>query len=210
MLDNLVKVFDDFSKGGRVQDLAQLAKEYSFSFEKRQSFGVQPTEIKGFKAFAKKGTKRLIGISSTNPLKFKGKVRFYDYLKTKDLETSTTSIIEIFCEDIFTDYLMIQPKGVIKKMKGLFSSDRIYFPKFKSFHSQFVITSEVDEEDSILRESALSLMLDFPKVTCEAEGNHFLFYVRKKDIKIQDIIPTMEFAEEFVRLICFDKTGDFV
>lgn len=210
MLDNLVKVYDEFSKGGRVQDLEQLAREYKLSFTKRESFGKQTTEIKGFNIFSKKGAKRFIGILSLKSEKFKGQIRFYDYLKTKDLETSTTSIIEIFCEDIYTDYFKISPKGAIGKMKGIFVSDQGYFPELIEFHSKFVISTEVEEEDLIIRESALNLILDFPKITCEADGNYFLFYFRKKEAKIQDIISTIDFAEEFVRLLCFDESGDFV
>ena len=210
MLDKLVNLYDDIAKGGRIQDLEQLAVEHRLPFISRQLFGIQTTDIKGFKLFSKKGTKRLIGIMSISTQQFKGSIRFYDYLNTKDLETSTHSVIEIYCENLYNDYFIIEPKGAFKKMKGLFTRQRKEFPQLKEFYSRFLISTRDPDALSVLKESALDLMIDFRKITCESEGNYFLFYRRKKEINVHDILPTVEFAEEFVRLIHFDHSGEYV
>jgi hypothetical protein len=210
MLDNLVKIFDDFTKGDRIQDLGQLAQEEKLSLTKRQSFGEQTTEIKGFKIFSGKGSKRLIGILSLPCKKFIGKIKFYDYLVTKDLETKTTSIIEIYAEEIDTDYFIIEPKGAIGKMKNMFVSSPIVFPELKEFHKSFEIEYDNSQYDYLFKRSALELMNDYPRITCEGMGNYFLFYRRKKIIEVHDILPLVQFAEEFVRLMCYDDTEDYV
>jgi len=208
MLDNLVKIYDDFAKSGRIQDLEQLAKELGYPFAKRMPFGPQTTEIKGFNLFSKKGSKRFIGVISIPAKAFKGSIRFYDYLNTRDLETSTHSVIEIHCEDLYTDEFIIQPKGALRKMKGLFVAPSNPFPHLKDFNSKFEISAYY--EGSILKESALDLMVDFPGITCEAEGNYLIFYYRKKEIPIAEIIDIVAFAEEFVRLTKFDTSDDYV
>jgi hypothetical protein len=210
MFESLVQVYDEFTKNGRIQDLKQLAKEQRFSFSKRVSFGSQITELKGFKVFAKKGTKRLVGLISQATEGFKGEIRFYDFLRTYELETYTTSVIEIRCDELFAEYLTIQPKGALEKMKGIFVSEEKEFPHLQLFHQNFQISSRSPDASLLLKESVVDLMSQFPGLTFEAEGNYFLFYFRKKEMKIQQIIPNINFAEEFVRLLCFDQEGDFV
>ena len=210
MFDSLVKLYDEFSKGSRVQDLAQLAKEHKFNFTKRQSFGQQKTEIKTFKIFKKKGTSRILGLMQQKTEGFTGNIRFYDYLNTKDLETKTQSIVEVYCEQLFAENLRIEPKSTFSKMKGFFTSAKNIFPQLTDFHQQFQISYEDAEATLILNESALDLMIDFPGITIECSGNLFLFYYRKKEIPLLEIIPLIDFAEEFIRRICFDRTEDYV
>lgn len=208
MLDNLVKIYDDFTKGGRTQDLQQLAKELNYSFSKRDSFGTQTTEIKGLDIFSKKGTKRLIGVIDFPSTAFKGTIRFYDYLNTKDLETATTSIVEVRCEDLLTERFKIQPRGPLRKMKGLFLRSANPFSYLKEFNSKFEI--EEFDDGSLLKESAMELMTEFPGITCEAEGNYLVFYYRHKEVSIADIVSMVAFAEEFTRLTKDDLSGDYV
>ena len=210
MLENIVQFFDEFTKSGRVQDLKQLAREQKFGFKKRSAFGSQITDIKGFKVFSGKGNKRFVGILSQSSDAFKGEIRFYDFLVTKDLETKTTSVVEIFCEELFADYLMIEPKGTFSKMKGFFMSEEREFPSLDAFYNNFQITSKVPDASLILQASALDLMTQHPNIYCEMEGNHFIFYFRKKQMEIQNIVSTINFAEEFVRLLCFDRQREFV
>ncbi|MFT5168226.1 MAG: hypothetical protein ACI8P3_003467 [Saprospiraceae bacterium] len=210
MIDSLVKVYDDIFKKERAQDLAQLAREEQFSFIRRVSFSTQLTELKGFKVFSSKGAKRFLGVLFQQLITVKGRVRFYDYLNTKDLETRSQSIVEIYTEDLFANYLMIEPKSTFSKMKGFFVAAEAQFPQLEVFNHNFQISSKIPEANLLLRESALKLMSDYPGLTFEALGNHFLFYYRKKELKTPEIIPLINFAEEFLRLLCFDDRDDYV
>ncbi len=210
MFDALVKLYDDFASKERIQNLAQLARENQFDFKNRIEFGRQPTALKEFDAFDKKGTKRFIGVLDQPMEGAKGTVRFYDFLTTKDLETKSQSIVEIHCEDIFVDHFKIEPKSNFAKMKGFFVSDKLDFPDLKTFNSQFQISSSNENGATPLTRKALQLMEDFPGIRMEAEENYFLFYYLKKDIKLSDILPTIDFGEEFVRLLCFDREDDYV
>lgn len=210
MLDKLVKLYDDFAKGERQLDLEQLSKEYQFSFIKRESFGIQTTYIKGFSDFNKKGSKRLIGILSRSTEAFKGIIRYYDFLITRDLETTTHSVVEVYNDQLYTDYFKIEPKGAFRKMKGLFMSERKIFPRLKEFHSKFIISSKDPDATTILKQSALELLLDWPGLSVEAEGNYFLFILRKKEMKVSQIVSAVDLAEDFVRLLQFDVSDDFV
>ena len=208
MLDNLVKIYDDFAKSSRMQDLQQLAKELNHPFTKRVSFGPQTSEIKGFDLFSKKGSKRFIGIIDFPVQAFKGRIRFYDYLRTRELETSTHSVVEVYCNDLFTEEFKIQPRGAFRKMKGLFVRGSAPFKTLKEFNSKFEVTEY--DEGSLLRASALDLMVDYEGVSIEADGNYLIFYYRKKEVPIGDVIKMVEFAEEFTRLTKFDFSDDFV
>ena len=33
---------------------------------------------------------------------------------------------------------------------------------------------------------------------------------KKKEMKVSNILPTMDFAEDFVQLLCYDQGGEFV
>jgi len=210
MIDKLVNVFDQFMQGDRIQELSLLASDYKLSFYKRSPISAEVIEIRGFEVFGKKGTKRFVGIIGEPSNPFKGQIRFYDYLRTKDLETKTTSVIEVYCEDIYTDYIKIEPKGTFAKMKGFFTTENQQFPDIKSFYQAFQISSKEEGGARWLNKSALQSMEDYPGMTIEASGNHFLFYYRNKQMPVQNIISMMEFAEEFVRLTCFDRSQDFV
>ncbi len=210
MIDKIVTIFDDFTKGERMQDLAQLAKENNIPFKKKVSFGIQSTAIKGFKLFTGKGTKRLIGLLTPSVGNFEGKIRFYDYLVTKDLETKTHSVIEVSMPGLYTDYFMIEPKGAISKMKSIFVTHPLIFPELKDFHAKFEVHSEEADDTSILKKSILSLMTEYPGLTCEAMDNQLIFYYKKKTIEVQRVLPMIHFAIEFVRLLCYDNSDDFV
>jgi len=210
MIDKLINIYDDFKKSGRVQDLRQLAHEFKFDFQKRVVFGRQPTEIKGFKVFDSKGAKRFLGILSQPLENLDGIIRFYDYLKTKDLETKTQSIIEVRVNDIYTNYLKIEPKGTFSKMKGIFMSEKREFSNAVDFYKLYQISSASADAEIILQHSALSLLAQNPGITIEAEGNYFLFYYKKKEMDIRHIIRAIDFAEDFMELLVFDQSGDLV
>jgi len=150
MFDTLVKLYDDFSSNERTQSLSQLAKENQFDFTKRVSFGKQPTELKGFSIFKKKGTKRFIGVLQQAMEGANGKIRFYDFLNTKDLETKTNSVVEIYCKDIYVDHFKIEPKSTFAKMKGFFVSGNQAFDDLPEFYSQFQISSSTADGESQL------------------------------------------------------------
>ena len=199
MLDKLVDFYDNWSKGARAKDLEQLAREFNFRYEKRVEFGSQPSDIKSFEVFSKKGLKRFMGVMETDLEKCKGTVRFYDYIRTKDLETFSKSIVEVYCEDVRTDYFKIEPKGFFTRTKYLFKSKAKIQPRFKEFHKQFFIHTESREVQYLLNRKVLDLMLDFPKLQMEARGHCFVFYYNNsKEIPIGDVMPLIDFAEEVV------------
>jgi hypothetical protein len=210
VIDNLIKVYDDLFKSERIKELAQVANEYQLPFEKRASFSDQILQIKGFKLFQVKGAKRFLGIISQATTDFPGHIRFYDFAYTKDLETYTTSVIEITSEELFSDYFLIQPKGTLTKFKDFFVADHKLFPRLDDFHANFEISTKTSDAMLLVRESALSLLTKYPHITVEAEGNHFLFYTRKKMMPVHKIINTINFAEDFVDLLYFDEEDDFV
>jgi len=210
MIDQLVKVFDTLTKAGRLEELSLLADDYKLDFKKRSLISAERMEIRGFKAFSRKGAKRFLGILSQASDQFNGQIRFYDFANTKDLETKTTSVIEVNCEDIYVDYVKIEPKGAFSKMKGIFVSENLQFPELTTFNQQFQISSTTENGSFWLNKIALGTMSKFPGITMEAEGNNFLFYFRRKEMPVQDIIKTIDMAEEFVRLTCFDQSEDFV
>ena len=207
MLDKLVDIYDNWSKGGRAKDLKQLAREFNFRYERRVEFGSQPSDIKSFKIFAKKGIKRFMGVMETDLEKGQGTVRFYDYLKTVDLETYTRSIVEVYCEDIRTDYFKIEPKGIINRTKNIFKSNSKIYPKAKAFHNKFYIETTSDDVQYILNKKVLDLMLDYPNLSMEARGHCFIFYKDKGEMPIDQVMPLIDFAEEVVGQL---GTGDDV
>ncbi len=210
MIDKLVNLYDDFAKGDRIRELERLADDEMFGFNKRSPIADQKIEIRGFRVFAKKGSKRFIGIMEFGGRAMNGFIRFYDYLRTVDLETKSTSVIEVYCEDIFTEYVKIEPKNAFDKMKGFFTSGSNRFPELTDFHQQFQILSRVQNGDAWLNEKALSTMIDFPNLTMEAEGNYFVFYQKNKTMEVHKILPSLAYAEEFVQLTTYDQSNDFV
>ncbi len=210
VIDNLVKAYDEMFKSDRMQELGQVANEYQLNFNKRVSFAEQDLSLKGFKLFQVKGAKRLIGVLSQNTVDFPGHIRFYDFVYTKDLETFSSSVIEINCTEAFTDYFIIQPKGAFSKMKDFFVSNQKPFPHLKDFHTNFQISTKSSDAMIVLREPALELLNQYPNITVEAQGNHFLFYTRKKAMPVHKIIETMNFAEDFIDMLYLDDEQDFV
>lgn len=210
MLDKLVDIYDNWSKGARAKDLKQLAREVDFRYERRVEFGNQPSDIKSFKVFSKKGIKRFMGVMETDLEKGKGTARFYDYIRTRDLETYTRSIVEIYCEDIRTDYFFVEPKGVVSWTKNIFKSNPKIHPKVKSFHKQFYIHTESKEVQYVLNSKVLDLIQDYPNLKMEAKGHCFVFYLKKKEMPVDEIMPFMDFAEEVVSLLGTGEDGGYV
>ncbi len=210
MVDKLLDIFDNLTRGARIEELNQLAQEYNLGFQKRLDFAKERIDIKGFKLFGKKGAKRLLGVISILSESFEGSVRFYDYMNTRDLETYTTSVVEVYCAQVNNPYVKIEPKNAFDKMKGFFVSEQKQFENIDAFYQNFQISTKQEGDDFWLKPAALQHLLNFPGITLEAEGSSFIFYIRKKKLEVPQIIPRMDFAEEFVRLICFDYSGDFV
>lgn len=210
MVDKLLDVMDNLTRKSRIDELRQLSLDYELGFQKRLDFARERTDIKGFKLFSAKGAKRLLGVISEIPKTFEGSLRFYDYLNTKDLETKTTSVVEVFCAEMNNPYVKIEPKGAFSKMKGFFVSEQRNFDHIGDFYQKFQISTKYEGDDFWLKSAALKYMLSFPNITMEAEGGDFIFYRKKKKLKVPEIIPLLDFAEEFVRLIRHDHTGDFV
>ncbi len=210
MLDDLVNIFDDFTKNQRTQNLAQLGLENDLTFAKREAFGIQITFLKGFKIFSTKGKKRFIGILSLYLDKIGANLRFYDYLNTKDLETKTTSVIEICCEEMDTEYFRISPKNSLRKLAKYFKISRNRNTVNDDFLNQYKITLKNSLHPFKIQESVQLLLLKNPGLTIEAEGNYFLFYYKRKEIKIQDILYTFDVAEDFIKLLYLDYSEDFV
>jgi len=210
MFNTLVKLYDDYASNERIQSLAQLAKEHHFDFTKRVTFGKQPTDLKPFSVFKTKGTKRFIGILEQPMEGANGTIRFYDFLNTKDLETKSQSVIEIHCEDIYVDHFKIEPKSNFAKMKGFFVSQKQEFDDLPNFYKQFQISASNKDFNSPFNRNALNLLENFSGIRLEADGHYFLFHYRKTEMELGEIMPTIDFAEEFVRLLCFDREGDYV
>ena len=208
MFDNLVNIYDDFTKNERTQSLERLASEYGFEFQKRESFGEQTTYIKGFKIFDTKGTKRFLGVLSQNLRSEKGRIRFYDYLKTKDLETKTTSIVEIFVDDLFVDPFIIKPKKSFGRLKNLFSRGKEN--DLEEFYKKFKVLSSADNPELMFSNSSLNSLLKRPGMRVEGEGNYLLFYFRNKEIKLIEALDIMDFAEAFIETIDASTEDGFV
>jgi len=210
MLDKLVDIYDSWSKGGRAKDLKQLAKEYDFRYERRVEFGDQPSDIKSFKVFSKKGIKRFMGVMETDLEKGNGTARFYDYIRTRDLETYTRSVVEVYCEDIKTHYFHIEPKSLINRATNIFKSRLKIHPQVKAFHKNFYIHTESQDVQYVLNRKVLDLLLDYPKLQMEAQGHCFVFYLKKEEMPIGQIMPLMDFAEEVVSLLGTGEDDGYV
>lgn len=209
MLDDLVKVFDDFTKKSRIQELETLSRERGIPFMKKMSYEKRPTKLKGFKPFIKKGTKRMIGIMEVAPTKFIGEIKFYDYLRTKDLETTTQSIIEVICNELDSPYCIVRPKSAFKKMKNIFVTEENDLPYVSEFHRRYYV-SEDTEGAFILKPSVMELMAEYKGLTMEAKGDYLLLYFKNKEIKVHQVLEYIKLAEELVALICYDDSADYV
>lgn len=210
MFDKLVSVYDAWSKGGRALDLEQLAMEEGFHFSRREPLGQQLSQIKGFDLISKKGTKRLLGILESELHNGSGIVRAYDFLRTQDLETYTTSVVEIYIDHFRTDKFKIQPKGFLGGTTSLFMRKKKPFPEVKQFYKNFIIKSESDHLEEVLNPSSLDLLVSRPKLTVEGDGAFFLFYQKNKMIPVLDIMPLVDFAEDFVGVLQRGGEGGYV
>ena len=209
MLDELVKVFDDYTKKGRMLELETLAREHGIPFIKKVNYEKRPTDLKGFQPFIKKGVKRLIGLMEVVPTQIQGEIKFYDYLRTRDLETMTQSVIEVYCKELESGYCMVQPKTALKKMKNIFVTEDNELPVVHEFHARYHVSDQT-EDTYILKPSVMALMSDYKGLTLEAKGDYVLLYYKNKEIKVHEVIDHIKLAEEIVALICYDDSDDYV
>lgn len=207
MFDNLINIYDDFTKNERTQSLDKLAREYAFEFIKRETFGEQTTFIKAFDIFDKKGTKRFLGIISQKLENLQGVIRFYDYLKTKDLETKTTSIIEIHSPEFNLQAFTIRPRKGLGKARNIFKRKTT---SLSEFHRNFKIIPNYSGQVINLADEAMYLLLELKGITVEVDEDYFLFYYKNKEIKLSEILPTMDIAEEFIEVFDIRKEDGFV
>jgi hypothetical protein len=202
LLEDLVNLYDDFTKNERTQSLSRFAIENNFEFTKREPFGEQVTTLRNFKIFNRKGVKRFIGIVKI-PCRegIDAGIRFYDYLVTKDLETKSTSVIEVYIPNYDCGQFTIKPKKAISRLfSPTFSkSNRAQFNRRFKIHSNF---------DLSLR--SMNLMLSHPKLTVEGFQDTLLFYQKNKSINIVDILDYVDFAEEFISTMDSVQSEDFV
>jgi len=202
LFEDLVNIYDDFTKNERTQSLARFADENGFEFNKREPFGEQATLLRNFKIFKKKGVKRFIGIVKIPSREgLDAAFRFYDYLVTKDLETTTTSIIEIFIPDSTFGRFRIKAKNGLSRMLSQTFSKSIE-AKFKK---RFSVESNIDIPLRIKE-----LMLDRSKLTVEGFEDTMLFYHHNKPIELTEIFDYVEFAEDFVSMLESTDYEDFV
>jgi len=210
MLDQLVSVYDAWSKGGRALDLEQLAMENEFKFSKREPLGEQMSRIKGFELTKKKGSSRLLGILEGEMIDGEGVLRAYDFMRTQDLETYTTTVIEICSDIVSVDYFKIVPRGFMSGAKKLFKKYPKPFPNNKAFHKQFFVESKSIHLESTLNPAIMDLMMEEPKLTVEGYGSFFIFYKRHKTLPVLDIMPKVAFAEEFISLLSQGERSGYV
>jgi len=210
MFDQLVSVYDSWSKGGRALDLEQLAMEHEFQFSKREPLGTQLSQIKGFDLIKKKGTSRLLGILEGEMIDGEGLLRAYDFMRTQDLETYTTTVIEICSDVVDVDYFKITPRGFLSGAKKLFKKYAKPFPRIKAFHKQFFVETKSPQIESTITPDVMNLLLEEPDLTVEGCGAFFIFYKKNKTLPVLEIMPKVAFAEEVVNLICKGESSGYV
>ncbi|WP_235295761.1 hypothetical protein [Portibacter marinus] len=202
MFEDLISIYDNFTKNERTQSLSRLAYENQLQFIKREPFGEQQTRLKEFKLFDKKGVKRLLGI-----IDFKSQersdlhIRFYDFIITKDLETKVTSVVEIHHSTVNAGYFMIKPlKGLSKLFRRSRRGDlnSIFDKNFKTIPPISLSTQ------------AMETLLENPKITVECREDLFIFYMRNQQIKISEVLNIIDFAEELVHWINVAPYNDIV
>lgn len=202
MFEDLVNLYDDFTKNERTQSLSRFAIENNFEFSKREPFGEQVTILRNFKIFKRKGVKRFIGILKIPSREgLDASIRFYDYLVTKDLETKSTSIIEVYLPNYNCGQFIIRPKNAIS---------RLLSPTFsKSISAQFKKRFTADANFDLSPKS-MDLLLSLPKLTIEGFEDNVLFYRKNKSINLVDILEDVEFAEDFLASMDSVESDDFV
>lgn len=210
MVENLINIYDQFSKNGRLQDLAQLAKEQGNKYRKREPFGNQFTELKGFKLFSAKGSKRLLGIIEKRLPESNANLRFYDFTKTKDLDTKSVSVVEVKMEEYFFDQFTISPNSGLNLVKSFFSSKTKIHPQLKTFHKHFKIDCSDANALLILNKSTLGLLENFHGINIEAKGKYIIFYYPQKELALEKVLGMMNLAEDFLATLLFDNSEDYV
>ena len=202
MFEDLVNIYDDFTKNERTQSLSRFAVENDLGFIKREPFGEQVTLLRNFRIFKGKGVKRFIGVIKIPTTEsFDAEIRFYDYLVTKDLETRSTSVIEVCIPACDYGSFRIKPKNGIS---------RLFSPTFSKsnrakFNKRFTIDSSFD-----ISPRTIDLMLTHPKLTVEGFQDTMLFYHRNESIELGDIFEYIEFAEDFISNTDSADSEDFV
>lgn len=202
MFEDLVNIYDDFTKNERTQSLARFASENEFLFSKREPFGEQMTVLRNFEIFKGKGVKRFIGIVKIPSREgIEAEIRFYDSLKTKDLETKSTSILELSVPNFIGESFRIKPKNAAAK---IFSPSISKSPSAR-FKKRFKVEGNVEISSTIK-----ILMLENPQLTVEGFRDTFLFYRRNKTIELNQILQFTDLAEEFVSHLESSYEDDFV
>lgn len=209
MLDTLVDLYDDFSFTQRVESISRIAYEQNFDFDKKQTYGEQPTDWKRFKLFQKKGVRRLLGVITLPLAQEEGWVRFYDYYKTADLETQKSSVIEIYRPGQYMGDFFLKPKIKTPSLKIPFLSRNDENP-IREEYDQSRKTTNRSNQELYLSDICMNLLLKFPKITVECIDDRIIFYRKGKHIQEIEILEHMDFAEEFVENLTTAYSDDFV
>lgn len=207
MIESLVRLYDDNTRTARFADMQQLAREYEMRYDRRMSAGSLPVTLKSFEAFERGGVQRLLGVLEDQTREFTGKLRCYDYLRTKDLDTTAHTIIEITRRDIHLPYFRIQPKRTFSKMRDLFVVQHPFHPELTDFHARYEVTTEELPPERILSPAALELLGTRTGFTVEGRDQFIVFYRRKKEMEIPDLAETLDFAEGVVSLLRLSEGG---
>ena len=198
MLDKLVQLYDDNVRADRFRAMEMLAREYQLNYNKRELFGHLPTAVQNFEVFSGKGKKRLLGIVADKPVEFSGTLRAYDYVVTKDLQTTAQTILEITHADLCMPYCRIEPKGMFLKMRDLLVVQHNFYPELKEFHRKYkVSTHEGIPPERAVNAGSLDLLGRHDDLTVEFDEEYILLYRENKELKPREIMELMDFAEVF-------------
>lgn len=207
MIESLVRLYDDNTRTARFADLRQLATEYNMEYEKRLSVGHLPTPLKSMRAIDSNGVRRLLGVISDPTREFRGRLRCYDYLRTKDLETKAQTIIEITRDDIRLPYFRIYPKSILSKARDLFVVQHPFFPDLEDFHTRYQVETEDIPPENILVPAALELLSTRTGLTVEGRDQFVIFYRDGKEMEVPEIASILDFAEGVVALLNMGRGG---
>ena len=198
MLDKLVQLYDDNVRADRFRALEKLALKYQLQYSKRELFGHLPITAQQFEVFSGKGKKRLLGIVTDRPTEFSGTIRAYDYVATKDLQTSAQTVIEVTHHNLCMPYGRIEPKGMFHKMRDMLIIQQNFYPELKEFHRQYRIsTHEGIPPERAINAGSLDLLSRQSDLTVEFDEEFILIYQEGKELPPRRIVELMDFAEIF-------------
>ena len=207
MIESLVKLYDDNTRTARFADMQQLAREYQMRYDRRLSAGALPVAVRRFEVFEPGGVQRLLGVLEDRTREFPGVLRCYDYLRTKDLDTTVHTVIEVTRRDLSLPYFRIQPKRTFRKVRDLFVVQHPFFPDLEDFHARYEVHTEALPPERILSPPALELLGTRTGFTVEARDQYVVFYRRKKEMEIPDLAESLDFAEGVVNLLRLGEGG---